>query len=70
MGPAMRKRVFRHLRTAKRSAQSDQGLLVRKHSLDTAEYMNGKQRPGGYFAHAQDDLTLRIFAHVRMHFFA
>ena len=31
--------------------------------------MNGKQRPGLYFAHAQDDLNAH-FAHVRRHFFA
>ena len=29
-------------------------------SLDTTECMNGEQRPGRYFAHAQGDLNLRI----------
>ena len=28
-------------------------------SLDTTECLNGEQRPGRYFAHAQDDLNLR-----------
>ena len=31
-----------------------------KESLDTTEGMNGEQWPGRYFAHAQDDLNLRI----------
>ena len=29
-------------------------------SLDTTECMNGGQRPGWFFAHAQDDLNLPI----------
>ena len=29
-------------------------------SLDTTECMNGEQRPGWYFAHAQDNLNLRM----------
>ena len=42
-------------------AQSDQGLhCLLTESLDTTEYKNGEQRPGWYFAHAQDDLNLRI----------
>ena len=28
--------------------------------FDTTECMNGEQRPGCYFAHAQDDLNLHI----------
>ena len=41
--------------------QSDQGLhCLLTESLDTTEYMNGEQRPGWYFAHGQDNLTLRI----------
>ena len=44
-----------------RSAQSDQGLhCPLTESLNTTKCMNGKQRPGWYFAHAQDDLNLRI----------
>ena len=42
-------------------AQSDQGLRCPlTESLDTTEYMTEKQGPGLYFAHAQDDLNLRI----------
>ena len=33
------------------------------------ECVNGEQSPGWYFAHEQDDLNLRIFAHVRRHVF-
>ena len=37
-------------------AQSDQGLhCPLQESLDTTEYINGEQRPGRDFAHAQDD---------------
>ena len=61
----MRKRVFGHMRhrrprSACVSAQSDQDLycpLIK--SLDIAEFMNGEQRPGWYFAHAHD-LNLHI----------
>ena len=28
--------------------------------------MNGKQRPGWYFAHAEDELNLRILSILRM----
>ena len=48
----------RRPRSACASAQSDQGLhYLLTESADTTECM---QRPGGYFAHAQDDLNLRI----------
>ena len=41
--------------------QSDQGLQFQlTESLDTTECMNGEQRPGCYFVHAQDDLYVRI----------
>ena len=43
------------------SAQSDQGLRrPLTESLDTIACITGEQRLGGYFAHAQDDLNLRI----------
>ena len=43
------------------SAQSDQALQCPPtESVDTTESMNGEQMPGQYFAHAQDDLNLRI----------
>ena len=32
-----------------------------KESLNTTECMNGEQRPGPYFTHAQDDLNLCMF---------
>ena len=42
--------------------QSDQGLSSPlTESLYTTECMNGEKRPRQYFAHAQDDLNLRIF---------
>ena len=42
-------------------AQSDQGLhCLLTELLDTTECMHGEQRPGCYFAHAHDDLNLRI----------
>ena len=53
-----------------RRTRSDQGLhcpLIE--SLGTTEGINGEQRPGWYFAHAQNDLNAR-FAHVRRHFCA
>ena len=57
-------------RSACASAQSDEGLhCPLTKSLDTTECMTGEQRPGCYFAHAQDDLSAH-FAHVRRHFFA
>ena len=43
------------------SKQCDKGLHCPQiKSLDTKECMNGVQRPGRYFAHAQDDLNMRI----------
>ena len=52
----------RRSRQACTSAQSDQGLhCPLTKSVDTTECMNGQQRPGCYFAHAQDDLNLRMF---------
>ena len=51
-------------------AQSDEDLhCPLKESMDTTEYMNAEQRPGWYFAHAQDDLNAH-FALVRRHVFA
>ena len=42
-------------------AQSDQGLRCPlTESLDTKERINVEQRPGWYFAHAQDDMNLLI----------
>ena len=63
------KRVFGHIRLyGQRSprsdcalAQSDQGLhCPLTESLDTTECMNGEQRHGLYYAHAQDDLNMRF----------
>ena len=43
------------------SAQSDQGLhCPLTELLDTTECMDREQRPGWYFAHAQDAVSLRI----------
>ena len=54
----MRKRVFGHMRT---SAQTDQSLhCPQTESLDTTERKNGELRPRWCFAHAPDDLNLRI----------
>ena len=58
MGSAMRERVFGHmrqcrLRSAYASAQSDQS----RHCPLTKQL---EQRPGCYFAYAQDDLNQRI----------
>ena len=40
-------------------AQSNQSFhYLQTESLDTTECMNGEQRPGWYFAHAEDDLNL------------
>ena len=49
-------------RLAFASVQSDQGLQgLLTESLDTTECMNGEQGPGEtLYAHAQDDLNLRI----------
>ena len=48
-------------RSAYKSAPSDQGLhCPLTESLDTAECMNGEQRPKWYFTRAPDDLNLRI----------
>ena len=57
-----RKRVFGHMQTAK--AQISPRIRCSLTSLDTTECMNGEQRPGWYFAHAQEDFkprTLRMF---------
>ena len=52
----------RRPRSACASAQSDQGLhCPLTESLDTTECINGEQRLGRYFVHAQDDLNLHIF---------
>ena len=58
-------------RSACASAQTDRDLNCSLLEwLNSTECMNGEQRPGGwYFAHAQDDLNLRIL-HARRHFFA
>ena len=57
-------------RSACASAQSDQGLPCSvTESLYTREYINGEQRPGWYFAHAPDDLYLRIFRKFEGMFF-
>ena len=62
-----KKRLFGHIRTAKAqiscaSNQSDQGIhCPLAESLDTTECMNGEQRPGLDFKHAQDDLNPRMF---------
>ena len=64
----MRKHSIGHMRTANvlvsqldASALSDQGLRrPLTESSDITKYMNGEQRPGWYFGHAQDDLKLRI----------
>ena len=51
----------RRPRSACASAQSDQDLhCPLTESLDTTKYMNGEQKPGWYFAHAQVDQNLRI----------
>ena len=48
-------------RSACAPAQSDQGLhCPLAKLLDTTERINGEQRPGWDFAHAQGDLNLRI----------
>ena len=68
LGHAMRKCAFGSCmwgqwrpRSDCADAQSDQGLhCPLTESLDTTECMNGEQRHGWYFAHAQDDLKLRI----------
>ena len=66
MGRAMRKRVFRHMRTAEAQISLRIPAVWLGHSLslieslDTTEYMNEEQRPGWLFALAQDDRNLRI----------
>ena len=58
----------RRTRSACASTQTDQGLhcpLIEP--LHSTICINGEQRSGWYFAHAQDDLNLRI-AHARRHF--
>ena len=53
----------RRPRTASASAQSDKGLRYPLIDwLDTTECINGEQRPGRYFVHAQNYLDLRICA--------
>ena len=75
MGCALRKCVLGicgqpRPRSACASAQSDQGLhYPLTESLDSTGCMNGEQRLGRYFVHAQHDLNLHIL-HVRRHFFA
>ena len=66
----MRNRVFGHMYRV----DPDQLAHHRFHCpltelLDTTECMNGKQRSGWYLAHTQYGLNLRIFAHIRRHFF-
>ena len=68
MGCTMRKRVFGHMRTEKaqvslriRAAQSDQDLYCPLTELfDTIECIIEEQRSSWYFAHAQDDVNMRI----------
>ena len=50
-------------------AQSDQDLhCLLTESLDATECMNGEQRPGGSFAHVQDDLNLHIMRMFKVFF--
>ena len=54
------------------SAQSVQGLYCPiTETLDITECVNGEQMLGGFFAHAQDDLNLRIcvFSKIRIVFY-
>ena len=54
--------VQRRPRSACASAQSDQGLpCPLTESLDITECMTREQRPGWYFAHAQNELNLHMF---------
>ena len=67
----MLKRVFGHWRTAKADSKDPEQPThpwfdLNRHcppndSLDTTECMNGEQRLGWYFAHARDELNLRMF---------
>ena len=72
LGLAIRKRVFVHIWIAKVQISlyiHDQDLhCPLTQSLDTTECKNKEKRIGWYFAHAQDDLSLRIFANVWRHF--
>ena len=53
------------------SAQSAQGLhCPLTESLDTTKCMNGEQRPGWYFGHAQDYLIMRILRMFEGTFFS
>ena len=53
--------AFADNKSPDQQAQSDQGLhCPLTESLDTTECLNGEQRPGQYFAHAQADLNLHI----------
>ena len=56
---------WRNVRTCLRAYADSEGANQRLHCpltelLGTTECMNGEQRPGWYFAHAQDDLNRRI----------
>ena len=52
-------------------ARSDQCLRCPlPESLATVECINGEHRPGWELADAQDDLDLRIIAHVRRQSFS
>ena len=66
MGLAMQKRVFEHMRTVMaqislrlRAVWSGPSVSTNRIS-GNIERMNGEQRLGSYFMHAQDDLNLRI----------
>ena len=67
MGHAVRKRVFRPMRTAKAQIRLRCPLTE---SFDTRECINGEHMPGCDFAHARDESESVHFAHVRRHIFA
>ena len=57
-------------RSACASVQLDQGLYSPlTESLDTRECMNGEQKSGRFFAHALDDMNLRILRMLEGTFF-
>ena len=58
MGRAMQKHALRHMRTAFAQFDQDRHCPLTD-SLDNTECMNGKNSPGWYFVHAQNDLNLR-----------
>ena len=67
MGRAMRKRVFRHMRTPKaqislriRAVWSGHSLFANR-VIDTIECMYGEQIPRLDHAHTQDDVNPYIF---------